>query len=332
MMEDDVLEKIYSRLAEQPFEYMRIIWHGGEPMTAGLAFYKKAMKLQKKYLGDRKIINGMQTNGTLIDKEWCNFFLKNDFKIGVSLDGDEYLNRDRISPDGEEAFQDIIKGIKLLKSFNVKYGLLSVVNKKIIGHEKTFYLFMKSLTNSLRLNIVVPFGMGAPQADVFNEGELDKIADSYLKIYDLWKDDSSNDNPFMISPFDELVGALVNNKIRTCYFSERGCKNFASIGCDGKVYSCGRFSEDERFYMGSIMNDSFEEIYKSSITKMKSDRSDNVEKECKDCKYRHVCNGGCAHESFSILGNFYSKTPFCRVYYKLLERIENDINKIEKIN
>ena len=158
-MSDGVIEQMCIRLAQYPFERMRIVWHGGEPMLAGLHFYEKAVACQKKYLRNRRVINSIQTNGTLIDKQWCEFFKTNDFSVGVSLDGPRNLNTSRTYPNGLEAFDNIIRGVENLRKYGVKYGLLSVLDKKIIGQEQSFYDFVRSISDSIRLNFVVPYGL-----------------------------------------------------------------------------------------------------------------------------------------------------------------------------
>ena len=328
LMNEDVLEQLYMRLSEYPFHYIKMIWHGGEPMLAGMGYYKKAMKFQNKYLRGRCISNSIQTNGTLIDKQWCKFFKKYNFSLGVSLDGDDYLNKDRKFPDGNEAFPKIIHGIKMLNINNIKYGLLAVVNTKIFGHEESFYKFMKSQTNSLRLNIVVPFGSGKNNVECFSSEDLEKISISFLRLYDLWKKDCSGNSLFRVFPFAEMAQSLVNNKVGTCAFSKNGCSGIVSIDYKGDVFSCGRFSGDESFLMGNINNNTFQEIEISNVSQMKMQRSSIIASECNGCAYLQLCNGGCAQEAYAFYSDYLKKSPYCPVYRKLFEQIEKDIHML----
>lgn len=121
-------------------------WHGGEPLLAGLDFYKKAVEYQKQYAGGKKIINTIQTNGTLLTPEWAQFLHDEDFLVGVSIDGPEHIHdamrRDR---GGRPTFDKVLKGIEILYRAGVQYNLMTAVNHHSEGHALEIYQFLKSL-------------------------------------------------------------------------------------------------------------------------------------------------------------------------------------------
>lgn len=294
-------------------------------MTLGLAFYEKAMALQKEYLPGRMVLNSIQTNGTLINQDWCDFFRRNRFSVGVSLDGDKAINADRVYPDGEEAFADIINGIHLLRINHVNFGLLSVLSSAIIGQEKAFYVFHRTLTNSLRINFVVPYGIGKENVGFSYDEYMDSLSGSLIKLYEMWKKDRTGTTPFSILPFSEIVRSLINGHVHSCSFSENGCDSVLSLSHDGRVYSCGRFSSEEQFLMGNIMDQSFQEILASPFGSRRAERKDRIKKECAGCEFIRICHGGCAHESFALSGDYFTKTPFCPIYKPLFAHIKKDL-------
>ncbi len=131
IMSDDVLEEyirqvisIHGSKAEIEFA-----WHGGEPTLAGIPFYRKAMELQLKYGNGRRILNTLQTNGTLLNDEWCRFFQENNFRIGISIDGPEHLHNAYRKDTAENGtFSKVMNGIGLLQKHNVEYNTLTTVN------------------------------------------------------------------------------------------------------------------------------------------------------------------------------------------------------------
>ena len=330
-MSSQTLEKLYLRLAEYPFKRLRIIWHGGEPLTAGIGFYERAMALQKEYLPDRTVINSIQTNGTLINDSWCHFFNENRFSVGVSLDGDKAMNADRIYPDGKDAVSDIIKGIDLLRIHHVKYGLLAVISNSIIGREKAFYRFFKKHTHSLRINFVVPYGVGKDNVAFSYEEYLDALGDSIIKLYNIWKKDHSGKELFSILPFSEIVRSLINGRVNTCSFSDNGCHNVLSLGHDGSLYSCGRLAEDEEFAMGNINDCTFEEALDSAFGQMRRKREQHIIAECGDCEFLNICHGGCAQEAYALSGDYFKKTPFCTIFKRLFTHVKDDLKAINAL-
>lgn len=104
-------------------------WHGGEPTIAGIPFYQKALELQKKYGHNRKILNTLQTNGTLINDEWCRFFAENNFRIGISIDGPEHIhNVYRKDSFGKGTFSKVMEAVNLFQKHSVQYNTLTTVN------------------------------------------------------------------------------------------------------------------------------------------------------------------------------------------------------------
>jgi len=115
-------------------------FQGGEPMLSKLDFYEAFVALIRKYnTYNSRITYCLQTNGTLINEDWCRFFKDNNFLIGVSLDGNEKQNEYRVYPDGSPSFDDVLNGIELLKKYKVQFNVLSVVTKQLANSFRDNY-------------------------------------------------------------------------------------------------------------------------------------------------------------------------------------------------
>ena len=143
IMSTEILEsfiKQYLSIYDGKIEFM---WHGGEPLLAGKEFYFKALEFQEKYkTSSHKIENNIQTNGTLIDKEWASFFRKNNFYVGISLDGiEECHNMYRKNTNGEGTYANVIKAIDTLREFNLEPGILQTVTRSSLPYTRQNFLF-----------------------------------------------------------------------------------------------------------------------------------------------------------------------------------------------
>jgi uncharacterized protein len=141
-MPDEVLKTyIKQHIEASTGPIITFSWHGGEPSQAGLDFYKKAVALQRNYCtSGRKIINGMQTNGTLMDEDWCGFLAGEQFMVGISMDGPEELhNLFRKTKDGRGSFKMVLRGYDLLLMHGIDPEILCVVNAENVNHPLEVY-------------------------------------------------------------------------------------------------------------------------------------------------------------------------------------------------
>jgi len=137
LMDQALLEEYILQLIEATTDDMVFFsWHGGEPTLAGLDFYKNAVNLQKKHLPPgKRHLNGIQTNGTLLDEEWCQFLARENFLVGISIDGpEEFHNLNRIDHRGNGTFSEVLKGYGLLQQYGVTTEILCVVNAINVQH------------------------------------------------------------------------------------------------------------------------------------------------------------------------------------------------------
>lgn len=145
-MSDELLEKVIKDYAESvDMPEITFNWHGGEPLVAGIDFYRKAVELERKYCGDKLINNTLQTNGTLVDSRWADFFAENRFLVGISIDGPQNVHdRFRSSKSGEPSFRSVMGGLLALRRAGAEFNTLTAVSKASEGHGAEIYSFLKA--------------------------------------------------------------------------------------------------------------------------------------------------------------------------------------------
>ena len=146
-MSDELLEKFIDEyINSQTMPQVLFTWHGGETLMRPLSFYKKAMELQKKYARGRTIDNCIQTNGTMLTDEWCEFFRENNWLVGVSIDGpQEFHDEYRKNKMGKPSFVKVMQGINLLKKHGVEWNAMAVINDFNADYPLDFYRFFKEI-------------------------------------------------------------------------------------------------------------------------------------------------------------------------------------------
>ena len=147
MMSDEMLERFTKEYIEaQATSDILFTWHGGETLLRPIAFYEKAIALQRRYGLGRNIDNAIQTNGTLIDERWAQFFAVNGWLVGVSIDGPEAFHDEyRRSRQGEGSFARVMQGIEILNRYGVQWNAMAVVNNDNGSRPLEFYRFFKSI-------------------------------------------------------------------------------------------------------------------------------------------------------------------------------------------
>jgi uncharacterized protein len=146
-MSDEVLEayvRNYCKANRDSPSGTLFTWQGGEPTLMGVDFFRRAVQLQKRYAAGQRITNALQTNGTLLDDEWCAFLAANKFLVGVSLDGPAFVHDCyRIDARGQPTHAAVMRGLRLLRKHGVEHNILACVNRETARHPAEVYHFFK---------------------------------------------------------------------------------------------------------------------------------------------------------------------------------------------
>ena len=281
-------------------------WHGGEPLLAGLDFYRKAMAFQKKYADGKHLHNTLQTNATLITREWAEFFRANNFLIGVSLDGPQNVHdRYRGGKGGASVFDRVIKGIMELYRAGVQYNVMATVNRQSEGRGLEIYQFLKSagtrfiqfmpvLEHTKDGLIVDPQVQGARIApwSVSPEGYGRFLCD----IFDYWV---RNDvGKVFVNQFDAVLACWCGAQPGICALAQT-CGGNSIIEHNGDLYPCDHFVY-EGYKIGNVMETDLRTLMNSTKqVRFGLDKRNALPDDCIKCKWFFTCHGECPKHRFN---------------------------------
>ena len=296
-MDDAVLENYVKQYIEaQEVNEVTFAWQGGEPTLMGVDFFRQAIRYQQKYRRPgMQIQNSFQTNATLLDDEWGEFFKRNKFLIGVSIDGPpEIHDKYRYDKRGRPSSEQVIRGLRILQQYKVDYNILCVVNKHNAEYPKEVYTYFKELGAEFMQFIPAVEHFGGK-----NVSPRSVTARQYGKflcaIFDEWV---VNDiGRIFVQIFDVALEAWLGYNPSLCVFNET-CGDALAIEHNGDLYSCDHFVTPD-YHVGNIAENTIAEMVDSTFQrKFGTDKRDTLPEYCRSCEVKFVCNGGCPKNRF----------------------------------
>lgn len=297
----------------------------------GIHFYEEVVELQKKFKRENQvIINSIATNGTLISQEWVDFFKANDFHIGVSLDGPpEVHNANRIFKSGQGSFEQVMRGIRLPRENGVKFGVLAVITKETVrlGAKRFLDFFIENGIFNIGILPQRP-ALNIGRTDALPREEFEKFA---IELFDYWY--SLDDPRIEIREFDAILDRIFGAESKICIFGGDCRGKIVAITPNGDVYPCDEFMFDERYKLGNIGEQTFEEILNPMNPKLIRIRLEDLEtKKSISCKYSKICNYGCPKDRY-VLSRVYNEDGtcgWCNVIDHIYKRVMKDLGKIKE--
>ncbi len=296
-MDDEVLENYVKQYIEaQEVNEVTFAWQGGEPTLMGVDFFRQAIRYQQKYRRPgMQIQNSFQTNATLLDDEWGEFFKRNKFLIGVSIDGPpEIHDKYRYDKRGRPSSEQVIRGLRILQKHKVDYNILCVVNKHNAEYPKEIYNYFKELGAEFMQFIPAVEHFGGK-----NVSPRSVTARQYGKflseIFDEWV---VNDiGRIFVQIFDVALEAWLGYNPSLCVFNET-CGDALAIEHNGDLYSCDHYVTPD-YHVGNIAENTIQEMVDSTFQrKFGTDKRDTLPEYCRSCEVKFVCNGGCPKNRF----------------------------------
>ena len=317
LMTDEMLEQFTQEYIEaQTMNQVLFTWHGGEPLMRSIDFYKKALKLQKKYAHGKQIDNVIQTNGTLLTDEWCEFFAQNHFLVGISIDGpQEYHDHYRRTSAGKPSWEKVMHGISLLKKHQVEWNAMAVVNAYNAEHPLEFYHFFRS--NGCQ------YLQFTPIVERLTEHEI-TIADFSVTpeqwgkflctIFDVWV--RHDVGKIFVEIFDCTLANWVGVQPGICAYSKE-CGHAGVMEHNGDVFSCDHFVFPE-YKLGNIQDKSLiDMLYGEKQQAFSRLKHTSLPRQCKECDMEFACHGECPKNRFE--NDKYGESGLnylCKGYYE----------------
>ena len=311
LMSDEMLEQFTREYIEaQTMNQVLFTWHGGEPLLRSLDFYRKALSLQQKYAGGRRIDNVIQTNGTLLTDEWCEFFAQNHWLVGISIDGpqpdhDHY----RLTAAGKPSWKKVMQGIKLLKKHGVEWNAMAVVNAYNANHPLEFYRFFKE--NGCQFLQFTPIVErltrhedGRTLASLVDKDEISLSEASVAPeqwgyflcaIFDEWV--RKDVGKIFVEIFDCTLANWMGISPGICAYSKE-CGHAGVMEHNGDVYSCDHFVYPE-YKLGNIRDHSLiDMLYGEQQQEFSRLKHSSLPRQCKECDMEFACHGECPKNRF----------------------------------
>lgn len=300
-MPDEMLDKYIRQHIEASTEpEIFFSWHGGEPMLAGLDFYRKAVTIQEVHMPPgRTIRNGIQTNGTLITEEWGRFLRDENFYVGISLDGPEkYHNINRISPGSKGTFADVMRGLETIRQFDVPHEFLCVVSDDNVQDPLSIYRFFRDLGAQYISFLPLVEKSAEVQGEVSRRSVKPTDFGKFLTaIFDEWIE--RDIGSLKIQIFEEALRAAFRQEHTLCIFKPV-CGAVPVVEANGDFFSCDHFVTDEH-RIGNINDATLASLLDHPRQKAFGEvKWSSLPYYCLDCDVLDMCNGECPKNRFTI--------------------------------
>jgi uncharacterized protein len=318
-MDDELLETYIKQYMEsQQTSEITFSWQGGEPTLIGLDFFKHAVHLQQKHARPgTRIQNALQTNGTLLDEEWCRFFKKNHFLIGISIDGPKEMHDAfRTKKKGTGSFKQVMRGWRLLNDNGVDCNILCTVHAANQDNPLKVYRFfrdelktqfiqfipiverttrqMLSMANTGRWNKRPIY---TQSGDLVTDRSVspDKYGSFLIAIFDEWV--RHDVGSIFVQIFDVALGAWIGQPGSLCVFAPT-CGMALALEHNGDLYSCDHYVEPD-YLLGNIQNNHMQELASSEKQiRFGESKLKTLPQYCRKCNVRFACHGGCPKNRF----------------------------------
>ncbi len=334
IMDDSLLEHFTREyIQSQTMQQVLFTWHGGEPLLRPLTFYQRAMELQQLYAGGRHIDNVIQTNGTLLNDEWCRFFHDNHWLVGISIDGTEEMHdRYRRDRHGGSTWESVMRGIELLRKHEVDWNAMAVIHAYNVSQPETFYQFFKGVgAQFIQFSPIVerrlehadgrllanPDDEDAPMTScsitAIQWGEF------LCRLFDAWV--AEDVGKIYVQLFDATLANWCGVAPGVCTLG-LDCGHAAIMEANGDVYSCDHFVFPE-YKLGNVHTHTLVEmLYGSRQQAFGRRKRFHLPTQCQQCRFLFACHGECPKNRFARTNTGEPGLNYlCEGYYRFFSHV-----------
>jgi len=308
-MSEEVQESyIRQALESHPGPEVPISWQGGEPTLMGLDFFRRSIELEKKYRKPGyRILNTLQTNGVLLNEEWCEFFRENNFLIGLSLDGPrEMHDAYRVDKGGQPTFDKVMRAARLMKKHKVEFNILTTIHAANGDYPVEVYRFLRDEVGTQFIQLI-PIVERINEFGQIGNQEGSRVTDRSVKpaqwgrfltgIFDEWV--RRDVGTVFVQMFDAALASWVGAPPSMCIFAET-CGHAVALEHNGDLYSCDHFVEP-KYLLGNIQSQPLVQLVSSAPQqKFGDDKRATLPRYCRECAVRFACHGECPKNRFLL--------------------------------
>ena len=335
VMSDEMLERFVKQYIEsQTMQQVLFCWHGGETLMRPLSFYEKVVRLQRQYAQGRQIDNVIQTNGTMIDDRWAQFFHDQGWLVGVSIDGpEEFHDEYRLNKAGRPSWRQVMRGINYLNKHQVEWNAMAVVNDFNADYPLDFYQFFKDIgCRFLQFTPIVEriatHADGRHLASMADDVQAE-LADFSVTpeqwghflctVFDQWVRNDVGST--FVQLFDTTLANWMGMDGSLCTMA-RECGHAGVMEYNGDVYSCDHFVFPE-YKLGNICDNTLTEMmYSERQRAFGQNKYRSLPQQCKSCQYLFACHGECPKNRFSETAQGEPGLNYlCQGYYRFFEHV-----------
>jgi len=304
-MPEDVQERMIKNLLEYQFPQTVFAWQGGEPTLAGLEFFERTVRLQQKYGAQGQSVgNALQTNGMLIDEEWCKFFQEYHFLVGLSLDGPQNTHdKYRVNMTGRGSWDRVMQSADLMNRHRVEYNILCVINDENVkmGADLVKWFREQGFFYLQFIPCVEPGYEHSVSAEDYGKFLCD--------TFDYWSRDAFG--KVSIRDFDAMLTHRMGAGQPMCTFG-KVCNHYIVVEHNGDIYPCDFYVYDE-LKLGNLMDAPLHTFMECGKYRKFAYQKDKVP-ACAGCQWRQWCHGGCQKDRIIHDGDFRQPSALCEAY------------------
>lgn len=313
MGENVLREYIQQYIESQRTKEVVFVWQGGEPTLLGIDYFQKIIEIEQEYCPPEKVIkNSLQTNGTLLNEEWCRFFKKHNFLIGISIDGPASVHDCyRVYKNGNPTHERIVESIRLLTRYNVDYNILCCVQKMNWKYPREVYRYFRNVLGATFFQFIPIIKMvDEDELKICGKGEKafpPRLTEESITgyefghfltgIFDEWiKRDVGR---VFVQTFDNTLACWYGQSASLCVFTKT-CGDALVIEHNGDVYSCDHFVYARNFVDNILEKPLVDIVASAKQSDFKANKFSRLPSTCKNCIYLFLCYGGCPRNRLSL--------------------------------
>jgi uncharacterized protein len=335
-MTDHLLEKFLREYMELFSGQLFFVWLGGEPLLAGLPFFERVLELQAAHLEPGQVVrNAIQTNATLVDDEWAQFFRVNNFRVGVSLDGNRRSHDHfRLNHGGRGSFDEVLRGVEILRRNGVEPGFVQTTTHDTAPNAQEDFEFFSNILKGKRWGVNEFFDVDGINEAMRNQSITNEELTRFLKKYiDAWL--VADDGGVQIREIENFMAGVLGKRAASCTFNG-ACTGYFSLEYDGSVYPCDRLSNRPDLLLGNIADQSLLDVLNGEARLKYAEAVNRLHPDCESCEWLAACHNGCtANRVGGVAGKYHfcetRKATFTYLREKVREHEQQPEDGVEEV-